>query len=58
MNYSALEALVEAGRHAAISIHNSKTAARFGAEQANERGLDIKRLNQKEKEELFHCDWS
>ena len=48
-----LEALVEAGRQTAIAIHNSKTAARFGAEQANERGLDIKRLSQKEKEELF-----
>ena len=48
-----LEALVEAGRHVAIAIHNSKAAARFGAEQADERGLDIKRLSQKEKEELF-----
>jgi CRISPR-associated protein Csc3 len=48
-----LESLAEAGRHTAISIRNSKTAARFGAEQANERGLDIKRLNQKDKEELY-----
>src|SRR5437763_5819143 len=48
-----LEALVEARRHTAMSIRNSKTAARFGAEQANERGLDIKRLSQKEKEELY-----
>ncbi len=48
-----LEALVEAGRHVAMAIHNSKAAARFGAEQADERGLDIKRLSQKEKEELF-----
>jgi len=48
-----LEALVEAGRHTAMSIRNSKIAARFGAEQANERGLDIKRLSQKEKEELY-----
>jgi len=48
-----LQALVEAGRHVAMAIRNSKTAARFGAEQAEERGLDIKRLSQKEKEELF-----
>ena len=48
-----LEALVEAGRQTAIAIRNSKTAARLGAEQANERGLDIKRLSQKEKEELY-----
>lgn len=48
-----LEALVEAGRQTAMAIRNAKTAARFGAEQANERGLDIKRLSQKEKEELF-----
>jgi CRISPR-associated protein Csc3 len=51
-----LEALVEAGRHVAMAIRNSKTAARFGAEQADERGLDIKRLSQKEKEELFTTD--
>ncbi len=49
-----LEALVEAGRHTAMAIRNAKTAARFGAEQAEERGLDIKRLSQKEKEELLH----
>lgn len=48
-----LEALVEAGRHVAIAIRNSKTAARFGAEQAEERGLDTRRLSQKEKEELY-----
>jgi len=48
-----LEALVEAGRHVAMAIRNSKTAARFGAEQAEERGLDTKRLSQKEKEELY-----
>ncbi len=48
-----LETLLEAGRQTAMSIRNAKTAARFGAEQAEERGLDIKRLSQKEKEELF-----
>jgi CRISPR-associated protein Csc3 len=48
-----LEALVEAGRHVAMAIRNSKTAARFGAEQAEERGLDTRRLSQKEKEELY-----
>ena len=48
-----LEALVEAGRHVAMAIRNGKTAARFGAEQAEERGLDTKRLSQKEKEELY-----
>jgi CRISPR-associated protein Csc3 len=48
-----LETLLEAGRQTAMSIRNAKTAARFGAEQAEERGLDIKRLTQKEKEKLF-----
>lgn len=48
-----LETLLEAGRQTAMSIRNAKTAARLGAEQAEERGLDVKRLSQKEKEELY-----
>src|SRR5205085_12633297 len=45
--------LVDAGRNRALSIRNSRAAARFGTEQAIERRLDIKRLNHKEKEELY-----
>jgi CRISPR-associated protein Csc3 len=45
--------LMEAGRQTAMAIRNSKTAARFGAELADDRGLDIKRLSRKQREELF-----
>lgn len=48
-----LETLLEAGRQTAMATRNAKTAARLGAEQAEERGLDVKRLSQKEKEELY-----
>ena len=47
------KALMEAGWQTAMAIRNSKAAARFGAELADDQGLNIKRLNQKQKEELF-----
>jgi CRISPR-associated protein Csc3 len=44
-----LDALLEMGRQVAMSIHSGKTAARLGAEQTEERGLDVRRLSLKEK---------
>ncbi len=45
--------LMEAGRRTAMAIRNSKATARFGAELADDRGLDTKRLSQKQRGELF-----
>jgi CRISPR-associated protein Csc3 len=48
-----LENLIEMGRQTALAVRNSKTAARFGAEQAEERGLNVRMLSMKEKETYY-----
>lgn len=44
------ESFIEVGQQTALAIRNCKTAARLGAEQADEQGLDFKKLSLKERD--------
>lgn len=47
------QSLMDAGRRTALAIRNSRTISRFGAEQADERGVSLRGLSAKEKDALF-----